>query len=46
MLVSSMKFTRLDSKGKLLERRNEVNPISVTFSSYEIEKKEKIKEKK
>ncbi|MBI4834733.1 MAG: hypothetical protein HY811_07955 [Planctomycetes bacterium] len=46
MLFSSMKFTMLDSKGKVLERRNEVNPISVTFSQYEIEKKEKIKDKK
>ena len=37
MLPTCIKLSLLDEAGHLIERRNEVNPVSVNFSDYEVE---------
>lgn len=37
MLPSTITVTKVDKSGKTLERRNEVNPVSINFTQYEVE---------
>ncbi|MEW6025669.1 MAG: hypothetical protein AB1599_00030 [Planctomycetota bacterium] len=38
MAVSNLQITKLDSEGKTLARRNEPNPVNVSFTKHEVEK--------
>lgn len=37
MLPSTITVTKVDKSGKTLERRNEVNPVNINFTQYEVE---------
>ncbi|MCK4909880.1 MAG: hypothetical protein KAS70_08270, partial [Planctomycetes bacterium] len=39
MLPSRLKLSIYDKKGKLFDRRDEVNPIGITFSKHDVEVK-------
>lgn len=38
MVISNLQITRLDKDGKALVRRNEPNPVNITFTKHEVEK--------